>query len=739
MSNANAPALAESESDLADFFEHAAIPLHWVDRNGVILRANRAELDFLGYRPDEYIGHNIAEFHADSEALSGILERLKKGDTLLDEPARMRARDGSVKQVRITSNVKWRNGEFIHTRCITRDVSAAEHVDQLQAQTADYLEGLLEGFVAYDAQWRMTEMNSAAESLLDRKRSDVLGKTWHQAFPHAVGNPVDEMYQRVMRTRRAERMEYCYPHYNHRWLEISASPVRTGGVAVYFRDISELKRREQAQARLAALVEASGDPIISESMQGVIESWNPAAERLYGYTAEEAIGRPIDCLIPQDGKTEEHHILERLSRGEVVEQFETVRVTKEGRRLPVSLTASLVRNDRGEVMGAVKSTRDISAHKAAQQELEDANRYKDEFLAMLAHELRNPLAPISNALQLMRVIDPASTQAVHARAIMERQLAHLVRLVDDLMEVSRITRGRIELRREPLLLSSVMLSAVETARPALEARRHNFRIDMPAQAIELDGDFVRLAQVISNLLGNAAKYTDQGGEISLEAQCEGEEAVIRVRDNGIGIEPEMLPRIFDMFAQAPTSQRRSQGGLGIGLALARALVDLHGGRIEASSAGHGKGSQFAVHLPIARVGANRDAGAGQTYAPGLAGPRRRVLIVDDNVDAAKTLLMVVATMGHEAETAHSGHAALDAVRRKKPDLMLLDISMPGMDGFAVARSIRSQPELSSIRVVALTGFGQQEDRRRSQEAGFDDHLVKPVSTEDLHRLLAASR
>jgi two-component system CheB/CheR fusion protein len=342
---------------------------------------------------------------------------------------------------------------------------------------------------------------------------------------------------------------------------------------------------------------------------------------------------------------------------------------------------------------------------------------------MLAHELRNPLAPISNALQLLRVVDPSSTQAAHARAIMERQLAHLVRLVEDLMEVSRITRGKIELRREAVLLSSAMLSAVETARPALEAGRHNFRIDMPAEAIKLEADFVRLAQVISNLLTNAAKYTDEGGEISLEAERQGDEALIRVRDNGIGIDAEMLPRIFDMFAQVPASQRRSQGGLGIGLALARALVDLHGGRIEATSAGPGKGSEFTVRLPVAPAaadarwhGASFDAGAAR-------GARRRVLIVDDNV--------------HEAETAHDGRAAIDAARNRRPDIVLLDISMPGMDGFTVARRMRNEPALRGVRVVALTGYGQQDDRRRTREAGFDDHLVKPVSPEDLRRLLAS--
>jgi len=734
MGKALGSALSDSESDLADFFDNAAIPLHWVGADGTILRANRAELEMLGYSADEYVGRNIAQFHAEADAIAGLLGRLTRGETLRDEPARMRSRDGSIKHVRITSNVKWQDGRFVHTRCITRDVTAEQ---QMLGANTDYLEGMLEGFVAYDAGWRMTHMNRAAEQILARDRRDVLGRTWHEAFPHAVGNPVDQMYQRVMRTRHAERMEYCYPHYQHRWLEIGASPVGNGGVAVYFRDITELKRRELATSRLAAIVESSDDAIISKSLSGIIQSWNRAAERMYGFTAAEAIGQSILMLIPPERHHEEDEILSRMRRGERIEHYDTVRRRKDGELLDVSLTVSPIRDEHGQITGASKIARDISERKRAQQALEEANRHKDEFLAMLAHELRNPLAPISNALQLLRVVDPASTQATHARAVMERQLSHLVRLVEDLMEVSRINRGKIELRRETLLLSSVMLSAVETARPALEAAHHNFRIDMPSEAVQLDGDFVRLAQVISNLLGNAAKYTDPGGEISLEAAREDGTAIIRVRDNGIGIEPEMLPRIFDMFAQVPSSQRRSQGGLGIGLALARALVELHGGSIEAKSAGRGKGSEFSVRLPVATAARRADAQAHAAKARLPDGPRRRVLIVDDNVDAAETLQMVVSTMGHDAQTVHDGAAALDAARRHRPDIVLLDISMPGMDGFTVARSIRGEPALRGIRVVALTGFGQQEDRRRSREAGFDDHLVKPVTPEDLRRLLAA--
>ena len=717
-------------NDLDDFFANLAVPLHWVDRHGTILRANRAELELLGYAEQEYVGRNIAEFHADGTAVADILRRLKAGETLHDVPARVRCKDGSIKQVHITSNVKWKEGEFEHTRCVTRDVGDALQMGQ---RLNEYLDGMFEGFVAYDEHWRLTFINAAAEKITGLRRADVLGRRWDEIFPHAVAGPLDGLFKRVLAGRRAERTEFFYEHYG-RWFEVQATPVATGGVALFFRDIEDAKRRDEIQAHLAAIVASSDDAIVSKSLDSTIRSWNAGAERIFGYTAAEAIGRSIRMIIPPERQAEEDQILAKLRAGERIEHFDTVRMAKDGRLIDVSVTVSPVRDASGRIIGASKVARDVSARKEAEKALEDASRYKDEFLAMLAHELRNPLAPISNALQLLRIVEPSSPDATHARAIMERQLAHLVRLVEDLMDVSRITRGKIELRREPVLLSAVLLSAVETARPAIEAGRHNFHINMPAETLCVNGDPVRLAQVVSNLLTNAAKYTDEGGDIWLEASREDGAAVIRVRDNGIGIAPDALPRLFGMFAQAEGSEQRSKGGLGIGLALARALAEMHGGSISAASSGRGQGAEFTVRLPLAASALKAPARTGLALRDG-AGSRRRVLIVDDNVDAAETLQMVVSQLGHEVQAAHDGVAALDAVRSRRPDVVLLDISMPGMDGLEVARALRAEPALRQVRVVALTGFGQQEDRRRSLAAGCDAHLVKPVSPEDLRRVL----
>ena len=720
------------ERELADFFDNAAIPLHWVGPDGTILRANKAELDLLGYRAEEYVGHAIAEFHADPEAIAGILRRLAAGETLRDCPARLRCKDGSLRDVRITSSVNSRDGRFINTRCVTRDVTAEQRIRERDAQSADYLEHLFEGFVAFDACWRMTHMNAAAERITRRSRAEVLGKTWHEAFPHAVGNPVDEMYQRVMRTRAPERMEYFDERYGH-WFEISAAPVTSGGVAVYFRDISDLKRRDELQARLAAIVESSDDAMVSKSLEGVIQSWNAGAERIFGWSAAEALGQPILLIIPRERHEEEREILARLRRGERIDHFETVRVAKDGRRIDISLTVSPIRDAAGRIVGASKVARDITERKRAERALEEASRQKDDFLAMLAHELRNPLAPVRNGLQLLRMVDPASAPAEQARAIMERQVDHLVRLVDDLMDVSRIARGKVEVRREPVELASVVLSAVETSRPAIEAGRHNFTLNLPAEPIIVDADFVRLAQVIANLLNNAAKYTDPGGQVRLVAERAGDEALVRVSDNGIGIAAETMPNLFRMFAQAEDALARSHGGLGIGLALAKSLVELHGGRLEARSAGRGQGAEFIIRLPLGRAsGASRP---GSRPAAPRAHGRRRILVVDDNVDAALTLEAVLRELGHEVDVAHDGASALRAARERPPEVVLLDINMPGMDGLEVARRLREQPGLQRVRVAAVTGLGQEADRRRSREAGFDAHLVKPLSPEDLRRVL----
>ncbi len=383
--------------------------------------------------------------------------------------------------------------------------------------------------------------------------------------------------------------------------------------------------------------------------------------------------------------------------------------------------------------------REVAERKRAQGALQEADRRKNEFLAMLSHELRNPLAAISNAVRLLQISPPADPQAAPARDVLGRQVAHLVRLIDDLLDVSRITSGKITLRSEPVDIRTVVGRAVETAQPLIAARGQQLVVSVPPDPIIVEGDPIRLAQVLAKLLSNAVKYTDEGGRIRVVAKTapgdHGEEAAIKVEDSGMGIAPEMLPRIFDLFSQAE-DPRDGQGGLGIGLALVRELVALHDGSVEASSAGVGQGAEFAVRLPLARtLGAELPERPAVRSSARPARRMRRVLVVDDNRDSAESFAALLGMLGHEVDQAYDGPAALETARTRFPDLVLLDIGMPGMSGHEVARRIRAEPALVGTTLIALTGYGTAEDRHESRAAGFDGHLVKPIDFEALQRII----
>jgi signal transduction histidine kinase len=365
--------------------------------------------------------------------------------------------------------------------------------------------------------------------------------------------------------------------------------------------------------------------------------------------------------------------------------------------------------------------------------LQRADRRKDEFLAILAHELRNPLAPIRNSLQILRMTASSDPTAERVCDMMERQVHHMVRLVDDLMEASRITRGLIELRKEETDLATVIRTAIDTSKPLIEGKGHQLAMSLPSEAICLYGDAMRLGQVFSNLLNNAAKYTEPGGQIWLTAKQERNEVIVSVKDNGIGLSPETLQVVFDMFMQVDRSNR-SQGGLGIGLTLVKNLVELHGGAITALSAGPGAGSEFVVRLPIATAGHGSSSAPEARSVPERV-PRRKVLVVDDNQDAASSLAMLLTYLGAEVQVVNDGRSALSLVGSYRPHVVLLDIGMPGMDGFEVARQIRSHAEYDDVMLIALTGWGQAEDRHRTRDAGFDHHLVKPADITALRSLL----
>lgn len=503
----------------------------------------------------------------------------------------------------------------------------------------------------------------------------------------------------------------------------------------------QVAERNAAARQLAAIVVSSDDAIISKSLDGSIQSWNAAAERLFGYPAAQAVGRHVAFLIPTDRLAEEDEILARLRAGERIDHLETVRLRSDGQPVPVSLTVSPVRDEAGRSVGVATIVRDISKEKEAEartygllSELREADRRKDEFLATLAHELRGPLAPLRNMLEVVKCAG-GDDRTRQAYATMDRQLGQMTRLIDDLLDLSRISRGKVQLRRERVELASVVSQAVEACRALAASAGHDLAVTLPPEPLSLHADPVRLAQVFGNLLHNACKYTDPGGRITLTAERQGSDVVVRVKDSGVGIPPDQLASIFEMFTQVDESLERSQGGLGIGLSLVKRLVELHGGSVEAYSEGRGRGSEFVVRLPLL-VEKPRAQQRPEPTAAVPPAPARRILVVDDNRDSAASLALLLSLSGHETHTAHDGLEAVEAAGEFRPDVVLLDIGLPKLNGYAAGRRIRELPGGEDMVLVALTGWGQEDDRRRSKEAGFDHHLVKPVDLAALQGLLA---
>ena len=491
----------------------------------------------------------------------------------------------------------------------------------------------------------------------------------------------------------------------------------------------------QQHALLAAIVDSSDDAIVSKTLEGRILSWNRGATRIFGYEPHEVIGKPITIIVPPELHAEELQILNKLRRGERIDHFDTVRVTKDGRRISISLTVSPIRAADGTVIAASKVARDVSERKLAELRLQQseealrlADQRKDEFLALLAHELRNPLAPIRYAVAANKKPARTPEQRKQAEEIIERQVAHMSRLLDDLLDVSRITRGTLELKKTRTELTSIIGAAIETARPILDVKHHNLALDLPITPVQLEADAVRLAQVFSNLLINAAKYTDPSGQIQLRARQEQATIVVSVKDNGIGISAELLPRVFSMFFQSDQALARAEGGLGVGLSLVKGLVTLHGGSVEARSAGPGKGSEFMVRFPAGAPRPESLEAETETEGPS-SDVGIKILVVDDNRDAADTCAMLLEASGHHVQTAYTGRQALELARTFHPHALLLDIGLPDIDGYKLARQIRATVWGRSAVLVAVTGWGQAEDRLRAVGAGFDQHLVKPISAE----------
>ena len=521
-------------------------------------------------------------------------------------------------------------------------------------------------------------------------------------------------------------------------------PVRVGGEIVgvggVVEDITERKRVEaglrESEERFRWIVQRAPIPVFVHALDGEILAMSRTVTEQTGWTQDDlpdvrawyALGRRVppeqlDALLAENHR--------RFAANEPVEP-EVMVWTKQGEPRKWLFHRSEIKRQADGRPFLTSMAIDITERGKAEAALRDADRRKDEFLAMLAHELRNPLAPIRNAVQLLKTHDAAVDPAALTQ-MLERQLSHLVRLVDDLLDVSRVTRGKIELKRETTDLRQVVAHAIEVVQPQFDDRRQTLEVRTPPQVAAVRADATRLIQVVLNLLANASKFSPEGSHVVLAVERAGEEWTVRVSDRGQGIAPELLPRVFDLFIQGERSLDRTEGGLGIGLSLVKALVELHGGRVEARSAGAGQGSEFEVRLPVAVSTAPL---AAQAPVPAsAAGQRRRVLAVDDNRDSAESLCMLLQLWGHEARCAFDGRQALDVVEAFEPDVVLLDIGLPGMSGYDLAARMRERPTLREVTLIAVTGYGQEEDRRRVRAAGFDHHLVKPVDPDTLERLM----
>jgi PAS domain S-box-containing protein len=628
---------------------------------------------------------------------------------------------------------------------------AAEVLREQRERYRVTLASIGDAVIATDIEGRVTFLNQVGQQLTGWVADTALGRPIDQIFRivhETTRQPLVSPVQRVLSEGATvglvnhtilvgrDGSEYA--------IDDSAAPMRNEsgdpvGAVLVFRDITDKARAERDRALLASVVESSEDAIISKTLEGIILSWNTGAEQLFGYTPQEAIGRPITLIIPLELKQEESAILGRIRDGKRVEHFETVRVSKQGRRIDISLTISPVRDGEGRVIGASKVARDITDRKRAEAALKEANRRKDEFIALLAHELRNPLAPLRNGLHVMRLAGDDAEAVAQARTMMDRQLGHLVRLVDDLLDVARITQNKMELRRSRVLLADAVDNAVEAARPFIEAAGLELTVLLPAEPVFLDADLTRLSQVISNLLTNSAKYTDRGGRIWLSAEIQPGTVRVSVRDNGIGIPAESLSCIFDMFSQVDRSVERTTGGLGIGLALVKGLVEMHGGTVKAQSGGPGAGSTFTVSLPVLETSPALPEVATPDESRTLSGPKRKILVVDDNRDSADSMALMLKLAGHEIVTAHDGIEAVEVAQEFRPEVVLMDIGMPRLNGLDATRRIRAETWGKTMIIIALTGWGQDTDRDQSKEAGCDGHLVKPITLSDLANLFLENR
>ncbi len=739
------------------------------DGQGLVTFQNDVAAALTGWSTEDAVGQPVNEvFHIVNEFSGQLVESpvdrvLREGVIVgLANHTVLIAKDGTRRPIEDSGSPIRLRGEIAGVVLVFRDVTerrkAERELRENEARKTAILETSLDAIVSINHRGEIVEFNPAAERIFGYEKANVLGQPMaeliippayreahHQGFACYLATGVGPVLNQRLELSALRSDGSEFP------LELTVTRIPVEGpplFTAYLRDITEARRvaeqlREQ-ERQFRTLAESIPQLAWMANPDGHIFWYNRRWYDYTGTTLEQmagwgwqsvhdpevlpsvlarwrgsiATGQPFDMVFPlRKADGELRQFLTRVEpikdrAGQVVRWFGTNTDITEQRQMANEL-------------------RQLAAN------LSEADRRKDEFLATLAHELRNPLAPISNGLQVLKIAGGVDSDLEPTRAMMERQIAQMVRLVDDLLDVSRITRNKLELRKERVELAAVINSAVETSRPLIDANGHQLTVTTPPAPIWIDADLTRLAQVLSNLLNNAAKYTDRGGHIWLTAERESAEIVISVRDTGMGIPAAMLPKIFEMFMQVDRTLERSQGGLGIGLTLVRRLIEMHGGTVEARSDGTDHGSEFVVRLPVLSVpDDNAQAASPETNAALVPVARRRILVADDNADSATSLGLMLKFMGNETRTANDGLEAVETAEQFRPDVILLDIGMPKLNGYEACRRIREQSWGAKTIIIALTGWGQDEDKRRSQEAGFDHHLVKPVDVSALEKLIA---
>ena len=728
------------------------------DARGDVLAVNRTAADMLGYSQGELVGKNVAAFtHPDDIAVGAAPDEIHPGRTFPGR-RRMMHKDGRYR----VAEGKGRALDDGRIVTVVTDVTA-EHALHESAEQLRFVVNAVPALLAFvDADARYVWANESyrrwygysPDRMRGRHGSEMLGAPAFEAIrPH---------FERVLAGEEVtfdHRFEYAVGpprHVRASYVPRRDADGRVRGFASLVTDMTEIRSAEAALRRSEHMLEHSQSTAHVGSWEVHLAKhpddpgslrWSDEMYRIFGYEPrgiEPTRKLFYDAIHPDDRAATRALSTTGLERGEPFEtEYRVVRPDGSVRMIHAWTRFECDAGDRPVRM--LGTCQDISDRKkleeelvSALEELREADRQKDEFLAMLAHELRNPLAPILNAVEILERTDPKDEGRTSTyRAVISRQVQHMKRLLDDLLDVSRVSQGKIQLRKEPLELGAVLLQAVEVSRPIIGEKKQELSLRLTPEPVPLDADPTRLVQVFANLVNNAAKYTDAGGHIALTVTTEAGEAIVGVRDDGMGMSPELLARAFDLFVQETRSLDRAQGGLGIGLTMVRTLVRMHGGSVRAFSDGPGRGSEFVVRLPIAlRADAPADPVARPSNGP--AGPSLRVLVVDDNVDAAGTIGVLLELLGHEVTLAYDGPAALAAAAAAPPELVLLDIGLPGMDGYAVAAHLRDAGH-DRATLVALSGYGQDEHLRQSTEAGFDRHLVKPLDFEVLGEITAQLR